>query len=298
LLATAATAGCALAGYVLAPARTVDRPVSAKTAASDGVSLRYSSSFHPVRPTAEFRMAAPLMLARADDPRMTVRAGLTTAEGPTLLADDLTSRLDRVPAPKRVRLGPNVALRYDDLRPSGSANALRAYAVPTTAGVATVLCAAPTASLRAFTPDCERIAQTMRPLAGRAFPAGPRVGYAREVDGALQRLSRVRRDGLARMRAARSRSGQAAAARTIGGEYGRAAATMRRLDVSPYDRRATRDLWSKLGAAQRGYARLASAAAAGDRTSYTAAQSDLRRAEPAAAAAADRLRSLGYAVKH
>jgi hypothetical protein len=295
--AAAAAALAAIAGYVLAPTRAAGHDAtSGGVVTGDALSLRYPAGFRPAHTAPPAPLSHRLGLARTTDPRMTVTAGYATSDGPTLLPFELIAPLDRTPAPRRVRLGTLVAFRYDELRQPGSRQAVRAYAVPTTLGVATILCAAPPKALRGFAAACDRIAATLRLRDGRAFAAGTSAAFARDVDGTLQRLRDDRRAGLARARTAPSRAAQAAADDQIAAAYGRATAAIGALDLSPYDGRSTGALSPQLENAQGAYERLADAAARGDDNSYANALREVRGAESGAAAAVDQLKDLGYAI--
>jgi hypothetical protein len=297
LAAAAATALCAIPGYILAPSPSARQDaMSGGVVTGDALSLGYPAGFKPARTAPPASLSDALGLARAGDPRMTVTAGQATSDGPTLLPAELIAPLDRTPVPTRVRLGALVAFRYDDLRLPGSRQAMRAYAVPTTVGVATILCAAPPEALKAFAADCDRIASTLRLRAGRAFQAGPSPAFARDVDHALQQLQDARRAGLARARTAASQPAQGAAEAQVAAAYGRAAATIGALDLSPYDRRATGALSPGLRNAQGAYERLAETARRGDGVGYANALRAVREAESAVADAVARLKDLGYAI--
>ena len=83
------------------------------------------------------------------------------------------------------RLG---AWRYRDLRPAGTDRVLTVYAVPTTTGVATVACAAPSAKAGAFAAQCEAVAGSLELLDGRPYPVGPSPTYANALNAATASL--------------------------------------------------------------------------------------------------------------
>jgi hypothetical protein len=116
------------------------------------------------------------------------------------------------------------------------------------------------------------------------------------MDRALQRLRDARRDGLSRARTAPSRVAQADAEAQVSDAYGRAAAAIGALDLSPYDLRATGAVSPELENAQGAYKRLAEAARRGDANNYAKALRAVRAAESAAAGAVTGLGDLGYAI--
>ena len=76
------------------------------------------------------------------------------------------------------------AYRYPNLRPRGLSKPVTLYTAPTSAGVATVACVAPTA-------DCETIANSLKLKSGTAFPVGPSKAYAASLGKILGRLNRT-----------------------------------------------------------------------------------------------------------
>jgi hypothetical protein len=288
---------CGIVGYLVAPARSGRAaPASfAHSASSAAVSLEYPSGFRLARVQPALRLSSAVILARGGGVREIVAAGRTDATGPTLLPANLTSKLPRRPAAARVRLGTLQALRYDDLRPAGSSMALRVYAVATSAGVTDVVCAASPPALRALTPLCERIAQTLRVRGARGLPIGPSARYAADLTRTLRDVSSGRSTAVARMRTG-ARAVQATAAQAAARAYERAAHTLASMSVSPYDVGANAALASALASTQHGYERLAAAAHAGKRSRYAAARNSVGAAERAATRAIYRLGRLGYVV--
>jgi hypothetical protein len=289
---------CAIVGYLVAPARSGKAAPAnfAHSASSAAVSLEYPAGFRLARIQPALRLSSAVVLARGGGAGEIVAAGRTNATGPTLLPANLTSRLPRRPTPARVRLGALQALRYDDLRPAGSTMALRVYAVATSARVTDVVCAASPAALRALTPVCERIAQTLRLRGARGLPVGPSARYAAEVTRTLRDVSSGRAAAVGHMRAG-TRAVQATAARAAARVYEQSAHTLASMNVSPYDEGANAALASALASTQDAYERLAAAAHAGRRSRYAAARTSVGTAERAAMQSIYRLGRLGYAVE-
>jgi protein kinase-like protein len=288
----------AVLGFLLAPSKSEKQPPPApQTAANAAFALSHPPQFRQVGAPAQLGLTNPIALARPDRPDQVIAAGGFDATGPTLLPDGLTATLGKVPRPARVRLGQLQALRYDDLRPSGGAAALRVYAVPTSAGVLGVICAAPQAALGALAGDCESVARTLKLRGGaHAFPVGPSAAYAGALDKALGPLGDQRKTARARLTAARTPAGQASSARAAGEAYRRAAATLRGLKLSPYDQSANAALVAALDRSQRAYQGLASAATGSDRAAYAQARQAVAKAERAVATAVTDLKTLGYEV--
>jgi hypothetical protein len=170
------------------------------------------------------------------------------------------------------------------------------YVAPTTAGVATVLCMASPGRLEALTPDCERIAQTLRLRGARRLPLGPSPSYARRVGRALRTLGRDRAAAVSRMRSATSPGAQAAAATAASRALARASAAAASSASSPYDRGANSAVVAALNRTARAYGGLARAARARDRAQYVAARRAVTRAEDVLERSVSDLRPLGYVV--
>jgi serine/threonine protein kinase len=289
---------CAVVGFLLAPSKSEKQaPTAPQAAVTQAFALSHPPQLRPVGAPAQLGLADPIALARPDRPDQVIAAGRLDASGPTLLPDGLTGSLDRVPRPARVRLGELEALRYDDLRPSGGSGALRVYAVPTSAGVLGVICAAPQAALRALAGDCESVAQTLKLRGGaRGFPVGPSAAYAAALGKALRPLGAQRKAARAQLTAARTPAGQGSSARLVGEAYRRAAAALRDLKLSPYDQSANATLVAALDRSQRAYQGLASAATGSDRAAYAEARRAIASAERAVATAVTNLKTLGYEV--
>ena len=288
----------AVVGYLAAPAGSTRRAPTplAETATGPAVSLSSPARFEPVRAPSGLSLRDPVALGKDGRRQELVAAGTSRATGPTLLPAGLAAGSDEGPAPTRVRLGSLEAYRYDGLRPLGSDEPMNVYVAPTTAGVATVLCMAPPERLEAFTPDCERIAQTLRLRGARRLPLGPSPAYARRVGRALRTLGRDRAAAVSRMRSA-SRPGAQAAAATAGSRaLARASAAVAASASSPYDRSANSAVVAALNRTASAYGGLARAARAGDRAQYAAGRRAVTRAEDVLDRSISDLRPLGYVV--
>jgi hypothetical protein len=221
------------------------------------------------------------------------------ADNSTLLAAPFLQALGGVP--KRggaVRIGSDdlQAYRYDNLKPSGFDRAVTVYAVPTTAGVATLACLAPAASSAAFKADCDGIANTLGLTGGDPFPVGPSKAYADAVGKALGDVGAARKSGQAKLSSAKKPADQGAAARSISGAYDKAAKSLAGLELSPADRGANTRLVKALEGAAAGYAKAASAAAKKDKAGFAKAGKTIATAEKEVAGALAGLKAAGYGV--
>ena len=108
------------------------------------------------------------------------------AAGPTLLPAAFRTRLQRASSPRRsVTLNGFRAFSYLDLRLARGAGSMSVYAVPTRAGVATIVCSGESAG---FQSACAQVAATLRLVNTTAFPLGPDPGYAGGLSAVLTKL--------------------------------------------------------------------------------------------------------------
>jgi serine/threonine protein kinase len=201
-----------------------------------------------------------------------------------------------VPARTAVRLPTQnlEAWRYRNLRPVGADRQLTVYAVPTSGGVATLACAAPPAQARAFAPQCDAIAGTLRLRRGTPYPVGPSNAYATSLNGTIGQLQQATGPEEQNLQGAETLAGQAAAARALANAYNGAAAQLAALQVSPADRAANARLVTALRSAGTAYRRASRAAVAGDPDAYRAASAAIPGARAEVNSALAGIRAAGY----
>jgi hypothetical protein len=201
-----------------------------------------------------------------------------------------------VPARTAVRLPAQhlQAWRYRELQPSGTDRTLTVHAVPTTAGVATVVCAAPDAQASAFAAQCAAVAGTLRLVNGRPYPVGPSDTYANALNAAIGDLQQATGSAQANLDKARTLPEQAAAERALASDYETAAAQLATLELSPADRGANRQLVAALRRAGTAYQRAARAATGRDAAKYRAASAAIPTAKAAVNSALAGVRAAGY----
>jgi hypothetical protein len=259
-------------------------PTSASSAA---VALRAPTAWQrtgdaPEIPGLALRQSVALS---SSQPLAGAQAGLTAARGPRLLPAALLARIEGSrPKPDRVRLGKLEALRYPSLRVRGFDRTLRAYAVPTTTGVATVACYAPAGSFSTFGGSCERVARTLQLVRGRAFPLQPSARVRRNVAGALSGLAAARRKDRARLSRSHTAASQARVSAALTGAYYVAAGRIAAVDGGPALAPARDGLARQLSATGRAYRQLGAAAARSDAAAYRRAGRQVARDEAAAKA--------------
>jgi Protein kinase domain len=224
-------------------------------------------------------------------------AGNSALLPPAFLAS-LGQPAGQLPPRTRVTLPANQlpAWRYRDLRPLGSPRQMSAYVVPTSLGVATVVCLAAQGGIALPPGECEAIASTLRLLHAKPYPIGPSDAYAAAVTntlGELQRAVNTHGQALSRARTGPARS---SAATALAGDYGRAAKRLAALQVSPADRAANARLVSALQQAGKAYATVARVARTGDTAAYNRARSAAARDEKAVDPAIAAVGAAGYST--
>jgi predicted Ser/Thr protein kinase len=250
----------------------------------------------PEVPGVRFRESVVLAASAPRGARLV--AGQVAASGPALLSAGLERRLpDPAPTGETVRLGDLQALRYPQLEPRGLDGTLQLYAVPTTAGVATIACTGPAGDAGAsFRRDCESIATTLRLTGAEAYSLGPQPAYARFLRSTLGELNRSVSSGTAQLREAGTPDEQAAAAAALAGDYRRASEAVLAAEVSPRDAAANRSLGGALERTGSAYAAAAEAARANDAAGYAAAERRVARSQRAVQAALSEFEQLGYSL--
>lgn len=226
-------------------------------------------------------------------------AGISgAASGPKLLTEAYSSQLGEGTEQQAVDLGSLEAYRYTGLVTPGSGEPVTIFVSPTSAGVATVACREPDGRARRAEADtCERIASTLR-LANdvRSFPLGPSPALSRSLRKWLPRISARREKSLRAMEAAADADAQAAAAEPLAAVFGKAAAGLAELDITPESGPARDATVGAMRLAQRAYRELAAAARNEDAAGYESARRAARRAEAQLDARIEDLAQLGYEV--
>ena len=232
-----------------------------------------------------------------------VGIGMGDANDSTLLASGFREQLDladgEVPERTAVKLGPDdlEAYRYAGLQPEGFDRTVTLYVAPTSAGVATVVCAAPPEAAEAFAPECEGIADTLQVSDAEPFPVGPDPGYAKTVNAALGRLDRR----VAAGRKALTRDGatfraQARAASGIQAAYADAARQLRRATTSPADRTINATMVQRLTAARDAWKKAAAAASDKNKGGFQRSESAIKRTQQKLAETLKGLEAAGYTL--
>ena len=296
VLAAAAIVAGALIGHSSTKHRHSTEPLT--TAVAGPLRLHYPVAWQPLgtAPTLPGALfSSPIVISATRPVAGTLDAGVVTnAGGVTLLAPGFLSALaGPPPAGQPVRLAGFSALRYGPMAVHGVQGLVTIYVAPTTAGVVTIACIAPTS---AFESSCGRVAATGQLLGVSADPLGPSPAYASALGAVLARLHGAIAPGLAALSSAKTHGGQALAARRIAGGYSTAATALGRLATSPRDRGAAVALGAAFRQLAAAYGAAATAATRVNQAGYAGAASRLRAAQAALGHALGALSALGYAI--
>ena len=207
--------------------------------ASKDLSLKVPPGWSRVRKAPD--VGLPLTRAAAAAPRgraagTVVEFGMVSGDAatngallPAGFLDSIGKSTSSVPARSAVRLpAQNLqAWRYRNLSPVGAPRQVTVYTVPTSGGVATVVCAAAPDRAAALGPQCDAIAGTLLLRRGTAYPVGPSDAYATSLNGTIGNLEQDPH-GSAELAELQTLAGQAAAARSLASAYDSAAAQLAR----------------------------------------------------------------------
>jgi hypothetical protein len=225
-------------------------------------------------------------------------AGLAPDAGAYFLPPGLLERLPQPPVlDDTVRLGQLEAVRYAGLRPRDFPKPLNVYAVPTSAGVATVACFADEDAAERFLPECERVASTLGLTGARPYGVRPDPAYGAAVSRAIAELNQARLARRERFGRARTPQGQADAAADLARSYGGAADALRASPPEGPVARANAAIVAGLRGAQRAYTDLSAAARRGDAAAFDRARRAVRNAEAGVQQALRGLRGFGYRLE-
>jgi hypothetical protein len=291
------------AGFLIGHSGKSSHPqVLGSSAAAGHIQLRYPSSWQlsaaPAAGSAasDLPFVTPITLTAPPPTAGTLAAGeISTAAGPTLLPASLSARVQGgLPSSRPVGLRGLAASSYVGLRLAGQNGTTTVYAVPNTAGVATIVCSS---ASTIFMADCGRVAATLGLMGASAFPLGPNAAYARGLSAGLASLAQSVKAPLTALRSARTPAAQTAAAAQLARVYTAVAAQLVRLSVSPRDRPAHDRVVAALRALSAGYAQAAAGARHTKPAAYALAGRQIAAASTALAGALQGLSTLGYEIR-
>ena len=237
----------------------------------------------------------PLMLSVGGAQAGLIAGEVLDAAGPTLLPASFRAKLaGATPAGGAVLLGGLAAYRYAGLTVGGLAGVLTVYAVPTSAGVATVVCWASTQSASSFQRQCARVAATLRLVGATSYGLAPSAQYAQLLSTTFGQLRAALAGPAAQLETATTPSVQATTGLRVAQAYTQAETQLSRAAVSPLVRDAHEALVGALGELADGYSRAAGAARSGSDATYRRAGQEIGRGSAALSRALQVLAGLGY----
>lgn len=273
-----------LTGHATAGALTISYPNS----------WRRSSAAPPE--TASLELADAVTISPGEPARDgALVVGTSKAQNVTLLSPTFSSSLRSSPEGEAVKLGSQTFIRYLDLVPSGASTPMSVYVLPTTLGIATAVCVAPTTGATAFAVSCERAVGSMT-TSGSVLPFGANPAYASALSAIVAKLNSVRTQAGLRLATAKSPKAQAAAALELSDAHATAAAAAEKLTPGPATAAAAANVVIALKQLASGYEALSRATSAGNGGDYSAAASAIKHADAALSAAFARLRQAGYTI--
>ena len=295
-VALAALVAAALGGW-LGGSHGSSRATFANSASAGNVELSFPSNWRRVAtapniPGLGLLGAIALAPAGASSTQWLLAGELSASgSGPSLLAPTLLGQLAARPQPPTaVALGNITAYRYDKLSVRGLTARLTLYAVPSTAGVATIACLAVTATVSL---ECAEIAATLKLNSATAFALTPSQAYA----GVLSRtLISLHSAVTTRLGSARNASAQAAAADQLARAFHTDGVSVAQMTVTPAVHVINENVARALDAGGSGYGALAAAARSEDRAGYARASRAVTKAQVMLARALQELEKAGYAI--
>lgn len=289
------------AGYVVGHSGSTQTPVAFVNAATLGhLRLRYPAGWQlgaaaPDVPGITF--GSPLVLTPPQANAALTAGEVADAGGSTLLSGSLRAGIEGpLPAPQTVRIGGLEAYRYDGLRVRGVDGPVTLFAVPTTAGVATLTCSSSPRGPRGFQGECAQVANTLALEGATAYPLGPNPAYAHALSATFDSLNSAVSGPAAALAAAGTPAAQAAAARKLAAAYGRAATELSAAKPPPQDQAVSSALTASLQQLSAAYAAAAGAAAAGDAAAYSHAAQRIDAGSAALDRAFGALTNQGYST--
>lgn len=207
--------------------------------------------------------------------------GEARSDGPTLLPEGLASTSE----PEVI--GHFTGWKHTGLIDPATGRAVTIYAVPTTAYIAEVICVAPSTgnSAKAFAEACGHAATTIEVAKAKAVDDDARMAFRSALDRVVGRYDRGVVFWRAKLRVAKTATGQAHIRHELEHVVRVARHEVRALPADPYARPAQRALLQALDAEADAYHKLSKAAAALDERSVGRAEAKVEAARPAVAAA-------------
>ncbi len=297
LLAVAAAA----AGYLVGHSGPTKHPVQFSNSAANGnLQLRYPAGWQlstPLPSVPGMTFTSKLGLAPTPAVGDLTAGEVVDAGGPTLVPASFRARVTGgLPQGEPVLLGSLQGYRYSGLHVQGLDGTVTVYAVPTSTGVATIVCRASPRDTGSFLTECGQVAATVRLVGATAFPLGTSPAYARLLSSSLNGLRADVRAPLSQLHGASTPSAQAHAARQLARAYSNAASNLGRASVSPQFQDVQAAILAAIRQISQGYAHAAAAAQSGDGGAYARAGQQVSGGSAALSKALHSLAGSGYTI--
>lgn len=289
-----ALVGFALARYGAGKTTAAAPPLTRQASVAD-FKVSYPSTWR-VQPAATVPLVPLSDVVTLADPSAkgsTLVIGTRQTSDPSKLPARLAAAVPPSTRADVVTLGGASFYRYLNLTPQGQSTAESYYALPSSAGTITAVCAAPTYTAR-FTSECERVLATVRLTTGNVLSVGVDPGYALELNRALGQLNAVRRSAGPGLRSAKVPV-RARAASALSTAHAQAATAVGHISAGTVSV-ANKALVSALTANATAYKALAQAAAKQDTRAYGKAETAITSAATSLNSAYAQLRQLGYVI--
>lgn len=296
-----------LAGIVVADAPDPIAPAApaprALSASSDALRISYPSTWArgsgaPRIPGLGLRDRIVLEQRPGTDGEHVARlvAGVVPATGSSLLPPRLEREWRTVLRREAVEIGGHEAYRYRDVPYDDKRISLTLYAVPTTAGTATIACLTPDLidSLRG---ECDAMATTLELRGARTLPLGPNARFGRRVAGVLREVDSTRRAGRWALRVAKRHTGQGRRAADVADVFAEAGRRLSSRGPEAGTATVHADLVDRLRGVGAAYRTLSSSATRADRRAYNSARRAVSAREKGLSRALARMRKLGYRAR-
>jgi hypothetical protein len=290
-----AVVGFALARYGAAKSTAAPPPLDRQASVAD-FKVNYPSTWRVLAaatvPLVPLGDVLTLATGASSSSRLVI--GTQQTATPAALPPRLAAAVPPSTRPQVVTLGTTSFYRYLNLTPRGQDGTESLYALPTSAGTVTAVCATPTFTTR-FTSNCERVLATLKVTAGDVVSIGVDPGYALELNRILGQLNAVRRSAGPGLRSSRIAT-RARAASALATAHAQAATAAGHISVGQVSS-ANAALVTALRRDASAYEALSRAAAKANVSAYGRAQAAVAAAGSGLTAAYTQLRRLGYTIR-
>jgi hypothetical protein len=242
---------------------------------------------------------ASAMAPGGEDGGTAIVSGVAKADAynPTLLPAGFLKKLGDQPKADAVGLAGGLqAYRYSGLKPDGFDRSVTVYAAPTSAGVATLACLAPSDASDAFASTCDQVANTLSDSGGKPIALGPSRSYGRALSKVLGRLAKQDKAARAALAASKTPTAQARRAAALKRAFAHAGQSLAKLKALPADALVNAQFVAALKSTGKAYGKLGEAARRNDAGGYGRASAAVNAGRAQLGKALASLKAAGYDV--